>query len=278
MARPAGPADEFLLDPRDWPAMPAAHRTFLERALPRFRDDTRLSGLAASGSFAAGTLDEHSDLDLVVVARPEALPDVLRTRQALAQRLGSLLAAFPGDHIGEPQILISLYGPPLLHVDLNVVSTKELADRVDHARVIWDRDGAVRAAAAAAPVAHPQPRLQWIEDRFWVWIHYIAVKIARGEIFEAIDGLAFVRGRVLGPLVLTEAGAPPYGVRRVEQRAPDRVAALRAVVAAYDRDSCRRALAAAAALYLDLRARLAPPDLVRRTEAERAVKEFIAHA
>ncbi|MBI2206762.1 MAG: hypothetical protein HYU41_23240 [Candidatus Rokubacteria bacterium] len=49
--------------------------------------------------------------------------------------------------------------------------------------------------------------LQWIEDRFWVRMHYIAAKIARGELFEAIDGLVFVRSRVLGPLILSEAGA-----------------------------------------------------------------------
>src|SRR5256885_4988237 len=74
--------------------------------------------------------------------------------------------------------------------------------------------------------ALPISQVQWIEDRFWVWVHYIAVKIARGELFEAIDALEFVRARVLGPLILSEAGGQPNGVRRVEQTAPGRGAAL----------------------------------------------------
>ncbi len=35
---------------------------------------------------------------------------------------------------------------------------------------------------------------------------YVAVKIARGELFEAIDALEFVRARVLGPLILSRGG------------------------------------------------------------------------
>jgi len=128
---------------------------------------------------------------------------------------------------------------------------------------------------AAARAVYPPPQFQWIEDRFWVWVHYIAVKIARGELFEAIDGLGFVRSRVLGPLVLSEAGGQPNGVRRVEQSAPRRVAPLRATLASHDPPSCWDALKATVALYTDLREQLASPSLVRRTEAERAVKDFL---
>ena len=98
---------------------------------------------------------------------------------------------------------------------------------------------------------------------------------ARGELFEAIDGLGFVRARVLGPLVLSEAGGQPNGVRRVEQSAPRRVAPLRATLASHDPPSCWDALKATVALYTDLREQLASPSLVRRTEAERAVKDFL---
>jgi hypothetical protein len=37
------------------------------------------------------------------------------------------------------------------------------------------------------------PDLQWLEDGSWVWVHYIATKIARGELLEAVDALGFVR-------------------------------------------------------------------------------------
>src|SRR5207302_711840 len=84
----------------------------------------------------------------------------------------------------------------------------------------------VRSAISGTKAVYPPPRPQWIEDRFWVWVHYVAVKIARGELFEAIDALEFVRARLLGPLILSEAGGPPTAVRRAAQTAPERVEAL----------------------------------------------------
>src|SRR2546427_5668258 len=127
---------EYVLDPGHWPELPPMHRAFLDRALPRFRADARLAGLAAGGSFITGELDEPSDLDLVVVSLPEASHDVLREGSEIAQRLGPLPAAFPGD-----------------------------------------------SALSTAKAEYPQPRVQWIKDRFWVWVHYIAAKITRGALF-----------------------------------------------------------------------------------------------
>ena len=266
---------EYILEPHDWPAMPAAHHRFLERAIPRFRADARLAGVAAGGSFISGRLDEHSDLDLVVISGPDVAAPVLRDGAEIAGTLGPLLAAFVGDHVGERRLLICLYGPPLLHVDLKFYSLEELAHRVEDPTILWDRHGAVRAAMAHGTAAYPPPRFQWIEDRFWVWMHYTATKIERGELFEAIDALTFVRARVLGPLALAEAGAQPNGVRRVEQDAKKRVAALQSTVPSSDRDSCRNALLATVALYANLREQLAPASLMRRGEAERAVRDFL---
>src|SRR2546428_13093781 len=100
------------------------------------------------------------------------------------------------------------------------MSTEELAHRVEDPQILWDRRGAVRSAMAVARAVYPQPRLQWIEARFWVGGHSIAVKIDRGELFEAIDGLGVVRARVLGPLVLAEPGDKPNGRRPVRTERP----------------------------------------------------------
>jgi hypothetical protein len=88
--------------------------------------------------------------------------------------------------VGEPRLLVCLYGPPLLHVDLKFMSIEELLDRIEDPAILWDRDRALRSAMSRSKAEYPPPRFQWIEDRFWVWVHYIAVKINRGELFEAI--------------------------------------------------------------------------------------------
>jgi len=259
---------EFLLPESDWPAMPDRHREFLAGALPVFRTLAALSGLAAGGSFISNRLDRYSDLDLVVVVAAESSPLAGADREAIAARLGPLLAAFTGEHVGEPRLLICLYGPPLLHVDLKFLPPGELNPRVEDPIVLWDRDGDVRLALAAGPAVYPSRDLQWIEDRFWVWVHYVASKIGRGELFEAVESLSALRRFVLGPLALQLGGVRPDGVRRIEDLSADTVASLVTTVAEYDAPSCYHALSNAIAVYRDQRAALASPSLVRRAAAE----------
>ena len=267
---------EFVLDETAWPAtLPAAHRERLRAVRDGLRAAPELLGLAAGGSFIGGEMDEYSDLDLVVVAEAAAWPGVLDARAGLAARLGPLLAAFTGEHVGEPRLLICLYGPPLVHVDLKFLPLDALAERVEDPVLLWDRTGAVRRVLAATRARYPQPDLQWIEDRFWIWVHYAAAKLGRGELFEALNLIAYLRDRVLGPLVLLEAAARPSGVRRIERRAPARVPALRATLAGLDAAEIGRALEAAVAGYRDLRDRLGSPSLARRSAAEDAAVTFL---
>jgi hypothetical protein len=267
---------ESLLSPERWPALPAPARDFLMAAVERCRTTPSLVGLAAGGSFADGGLDEYSDLDLVVLVDPAAWPLDLSERHALARALGPLLAGFTGEHVGEPRLLICLYGPPVFHVDLKFIRPEDLFSRVEDPVVLWERDGSVSVALAQGKAVFPVPDRQWLEDRFWVWIHYGAAKLARGELFEALDMLAFLRARVLGPLALEAAGARPTGVRRMESAAPDAAVRLREVVASYDPADCARALRSAISLYRACRVQRSEPALVERTGAESAAVEYLA--
>jgi predicted nucleotidyltransferase len=267
---------ESLLPLERWPALPAPLRDFLVGAVQRCRATPSLVGLAAGGSFAVGGLDEHSDLDLVVLVDPAAWPLDPADRQVLARGLGPLLAGFGGEHVGEPRLLICLYGPPLIHVDLKFIRPDDLLPRVEDPVVLWERDGSVSRALARGQAEYPAPDRQWLEDRFWVWIHYGAARLARGELFETLDMLAFLRAHVLGPLALEAAGARPTGVRRMEVAAPEAASRLREVVATYDPADCARALRAATSLYRDLRAGRSAPDLVQRDGAEAAALEYLA--
>lgn len=254
-------------------SLPAHHRAFLTGALDALGADARIVGVAAAGSFATDTMDERSDIDLVIAVEPEHVDAVATERPRIAASLGPLVAAFTGEHVGEPRLLICLYGPPLLHVDLKFVALPDVAERVDDVVVLLDRDGRLAQTLATDVARYPAPDPQWIEDRFWTWVHYAAGKIARGELFEAVDGLAFLRSVALGPLALMRAGAQPCGVRRLEQAAPDMAARLRATVAAYDARDCVRALDACIELYRTLR----PSDgLVRGAAAEVAATHYLA--
>lgn len=250
--------------------VPPVQRAFLDEALPRLHDDPRLVGVAVGGSWLRGRMDPYSDLDLVIAVEPDAYREVMAQRMAIASGLGGLLSCFTGEHVGEPRLLVCLYGPPLLHVDLKFVSLEALHDRVETPAVLWERGGVMREAFALADAVYPQPDLQWIEDRFWVWIHYLAAHLGRGELYEVIDGLAFMRAVVLGPLLAVRAGAQPRGVRRLEQfTSPEEAAELARTLAGLDTAACAESMRAAARLYSVLRTALAGPGFHPRAAAER---------
>jgi hypothetical protein len=255
-------------------SLPAAHRDFLQRALPVLARDARIVGVAAGGSYLTDTMDEFSDLDLVIAVEPAAHAAMLASAQAIAATLGPLLAAFTGEHVGEPRLLICLYDRPLLHVDLKLVALPDVAARVEDPAILWQRERRLSTALEAGRARYPAPDPQWIEDRFWVWVHYAAARIARGEIFEALDFLSFVRVTVLGPLALQRAGARPSGVRRIEVQAPAFADALTRTVAAPDARSCLTALRAAVELYRALRD--TGGALVVRADAESAALRYVA--
>ncbi|WP_420442602.1 oxalate:formate antiporter [Candidatus Palauibacter sp.] len=236
-------------------SLPARHRTFLERALAAVPGVEGVVGLAAGGSFIAGEIDAFSDLDLVLAVEPEAWPAILDRRQAVAAALDpSFLAGFTGEHVGEPRLLVCLYGPPLLHVDLKFVSLDDVHERVEDPVILWERDGRLSAAFARAEARYPAADPAWIEARFWIWAHYIADKIERGEIFEALDGLTLLRAAALAPLAFLRAGAHATGVRRVEDRLPAFATDLQRTVGGVDAAACAGALEAAVGLYTELRA------------------------
>src|SRR5258708_26006866 len=128
-------------------SLPAAHRDFfLRRAVETLGADPRVVGIAAGGSYLGDTMDEFSDLDLVIGVEPDAHAAVLAAAQSIAGTLGPLLAASAGDHVGEPRLLICLYDAPLLHVDLKFVALPDVALRVEDPAIMWQREGRLSSA------------------------------------------------------------------------------------------------------------------------------------
>lgn len=254
--------------------MPEEHRTFLETIVRQLREDARMVGIAVGGSFVTGSMDEFSDLDMVIAVEPREYAEVMREREDIAGSLGNLLAAFTGEHVGEPRLLVCLYDPPLLRVDLKFVALSDLRQRIEDPVVLWERDGRLTAVLQQAEAKCPSPDPQWIEERFWVWMQYGAAKIGRGELFKALELLSFLRVRVLGPLALHRAGWPPSGVRKIEIVTPEFADELRRTVASYDAPDCFRALRACADIYRSLRGTAGGVEL--REASEEAAMAYMA--
>jgi hypothetical protein len=256
--------------------IPSAHQKFVDHAIVRLSQDPRILGLAAGGSWLTGELDEFSDLDLVIVCDPGRSRSVLEDAPHLAQQLGPCLASFPGDHLGVPNLLICLFDDPLLHVDLKFVALDEFNRRVENPEVLWERDGALTKVIESSQPTTPTLDLQWIEDRFWTWIHYGSQRLGRGEIFETLAMLSYLRERVLGPMESVRATRIPRGVRRLEKYVDaEDLQQLRSTVARHDARNCSQALKNAAKMYVGLREILDKGNLQRNRRAEMASLRYL---
>ncbi len=255
--------------------VPSIHSDFINHSIEILKDDPRILGIAIGGSYISNEMDEFSDIDLVIAVDSDHYESVMDERFKIVESLGRVLSAFTGEHVGEPRLVICLYGPPLLHVDFKFVSVKDIVIRVEDPIVLWERDNAITNSLRLGKAKFPTPNLQWIEDRFWVWIHYGATKIGRNEIFEAIDFISFMRQIVIGPLLLMKNGKLPRGVRKIEYDAPHDLPLLLKTLPTYDAQDCIEALQVIIKLYLELREHHATTELIKHTEAEKYSKEYL---
>ncbi|WP_426281676.1 nucleotidyltransferase domain-containing protein [Lysobacter soli] len=255
--------------------IPALHLRFIERVRDEVARDSRMAALLAGGSYVHGGFDDHSDLDFVIVVQDESYGEVMASRREFAEGLGNLLAAFTGEHVGESRLLICLYGPTLIHVDLKFVKSSDLSHLVERPAVLFARDPAkLESVLEAAAIEWPEAPPEWFEQRAWIWLHYGATKLARGEMFEALGMLAFFRDQVLGPMLHRRAGRLQRGVRRIELLGGPALGRLAETVATFDKESVRAAFLNAMNLYLDLRADEPPTQPVASMPA--AIREYLA--
>ncbi len=255
--------------------LPALHQGFVDRLCASMADDGRIEALLGAGSLVHGGVNEQSDIDIVVVVADDAYADMMKARDVFVAGHGNLLAAFTGEHVGEPRLLICLYGPPLLHVDFKFVTAADLESMVERPVVLWARDEAAMAVRLdAATVAWPDHDPDWFEARAWVWLHYGAAKVKRGELHEALAMLGFFREQVLGAMLHRRAGRPQRGLRRVEVHGLDPDGLLKSTIAGHDAAAIRAALLASADAYLTLRAD-APPSRPVALMPE-ALREYLA--
>ncbi|MEH2304657.1 nucleotidyltransferase domain-containing protein [Nostoc sp.] len=258
-------------------AVPEPQRKLLEQILAKLKTDDRLLGVAIGGSYLSREMDEYSDLDLIIVVDDVHYQQILKERQLLASRLGKLLAAFTGEHVGEPRLLICLYDSPLVHVDLKFLLLKDFqTDRVENPIILWERGNLLTLVVSENPRDYPPFDPQWIEDRFWVWVHYGATKLGRGELFEVIDFLSFLRGQVLAPLAKVQSGLLARGVRNLEREIPSYLNDFRQTIPAkHDQEEIARSLQYTIRLYCQLRSTLTMPELIICSQAEVASTKYL---
>ncbi|MGK6351859.1 hypothetical protein [Parapedobacter sp. DT-150] len=249
-------------------------RDFADRAKRILESNENVIGLAVAGSWLTNEIDEFSDLDLILVTQ-QKISDDKNLMLDYAKRLGNFLSGFTGEHVGEPRVLICLYDNPLLHVDIKFVTLEEFHSRIETPTILLDKNGQLEKAISNSQADFPYPDYQWIEGRFWTWIHYALLKIGRGEYLEAFDFLGFLRMNVFGPLLHIKNGNLPRGVRKVETDLdPDDFAKLKLTIPTYNRQSLLDCLRNAVSLYRQLRTELYGNKVDLQNDIEKKVMHY----
>jgi hypothetical protein len=229
------------------------HRQRLIAACDVGAAESEVIGMAISGSFAYGTPDAYSDLDLRVVVADGSLDRVFERKEAFARRCGPLVAAFTGEHVGEPHLLITLYSD-LIHVDYLFTDLAGAAERNEGrpVHVLWQREPAVTAALSRTPTLDPVADLTYMESRIWTWAWYIQSKILRGELWEAASGINFVRDVVIFRLFAVVNQERFRGARFAESVVGEHGSAVTRTLSGLDRQELLEALRTEVRLYREI--------------------------
>ena len=249
-------------------------REFADKVKTILEPDENVIGLAVAGSWLTNEIDEFSDLDLILVTNQKISNDK-NLMLDYAKRLGNFLSGFTGEHLGEPRVLICLYDNPLLHVDIKFLTLDEFHTRIETPSLLIDKNGQLEKAISNSQAKFPYPDYQWIEDRFWTWIHYALLKLGRGEYLEAYDFMGFLRMVVFGPLLHIKNDNLPRGVRKVEKdlKSEDLVK-LKLTIPTYERQSLLDSLRNAVSLYRQLRTELFDGKVSLQNETDKKVMNY----
>ncbi|UMQ43354.1 hypothetical protein MKS83_06565 [Chryseobacterium sp. Y16C] len=247
---------------------------FAYNAKKILESDDNVIGLAVVGSWLTDEIDQFSDLDLILVTEQKISNDK-NVMLEYAKKLGNFLSGFTGEHVGEPRLLICLYDDPLLHVDIKFLTLEEFESRIESPVLLIDKGEKLANIIHHTEARFPYPDYQWIEDRFWTWIHYVLLKIGRGEYFEAYDFMGFLRSIVFGPLLHIKNGNLPRGVRKVETTLETSdFEKLKLTIPSYERQSLLQSLRDGVLLYKHLRTELFDSKVNLQINTEEKVMRY----
>jgi predicted nucleotidyltransferase len=169
-------------------------RAFIDRFARACSADDRVVAAFLSGSYAAGTPDRYSDVDLLVVAAHGAYERLFEERWRIMAQLGELVLAEDFRGFGR-DMLLYLYADGVDgEVDLH---RRDSASWVDPSRLqpLVDKDhvAAELRAWPTAPAADRQRRAEQLVRQFWRQVWLGAAAVARGRLLTAHGSLEAAR-------------------------------------------------------------------------------------
>jgi lincosamide nucleotidyltransferase len=255
--------------------MPAHHQAVVARFVAACQADERVLAAFLGGSYAAGTADARSDLDLYVITSDNTYESFLAERRAFIEQLGEpyFLEVFPGH--GAAFIFFVLSDGTEGELGLGRESHITQLHGGPHC-VLLEKRGILAGVAFPPHTVEQSLQVETLRRLIsWFWHdlrHHVLTPLARGQLWSAYGGLEDLRRTCVDLARLSENfSAKAEGYEKVEQAVPaERLASLQATVSPLEREAMLRAARALVQVYEVLAPPLAqahgipyPADLAR---------------
>ncbi|KKU07302.1 MAG: polymerase beta domain protein region protein [Candidatus Collierbacteria bacterium GW2011_GWC2_45_40] len=238
------------------------HYRVLKNSVDLLSADYRVLGIYLTGSFANGSPDQYSDLDVNLIVSVGDRESIIKEQETLREKVAKIATQFPATHLNNPyQIIVFYEGTYPIHVDYEYKTSEDLKPMAKGKDVIvvFDRTGELNSwkkacLGAAEEVTPTLDQLQYFEDRFWGWIIYTHGKIKRGELWEARDAIEYIRSNVLNRLAYYQLRLKDEGNRRLESKFTPEILNMleKTIPKGHDKESYRLVLSNIVATYTKL--------------------------
>jgi predicted nucleotidyltransferase len=197
------------------------HQRVLERFVAACQADVRVVAAFVGGSYARGTADAYSDLDLGVITTDETYEDFRTSRAAFVRLLGEPL--FLEDFGSEVNIFFILAGG----TEGELACGHEAGFQHMHSgpyQVLLDKRGIMADVVFPSPVPAPAEQRETMRRLvYWFWhdLSHLITALGRGQLWWAAGQLEILRLDCVNMARLGHDGsAGADGYEKVEQALP----------------------------------------------------------
>ena len=192
----------------------SSHRAAIGRFTAACQADERLVAAFLGGSYAAGTADAYSDLDLYLIVADASYDDFFAQRRRFLGQLGDPVFLDDFDGFGFDMVLF-IYADGV-DGELVLARTSAFVHLPSGPfRVLLDRDG-ILPRQAFPPITPPtaeeqREHVRWLVAWFWRDLSQLSRWLARGRLWSAYAHLEMARHTCLGLVRAQHAWSPALG-------------------------------------------------------------------
>jgi len=213
--------------------LPSQHKIIVERFVAACQTDARIVGAFLGGSYASGTADAHSDLDLYLITTDEAYAAFIAEKAVFIQQMGAPLFL---EDWGTPHCYFFIFADGT-EGELWIGQASRFQQIHSGAyTVLVDKQGILAGVDFPSHTADPIEQVETLRQlimNFWHELGHFNKALARGQLWFAYGSLEIMRhicvnlARLRHNFADANAGDEPYF--KLEQAMPvAQIAALQA--------------------------------------------------